>query len=395
MNREIRRITLVVAAMFAALLVASSVIQFGLAGELRQDPRNSRTFYESFKRDRGPIMARGGQVLAHSQKVDDDYSYQRLYADGRLYAAVTGYTTVVGPPSGLELMENAVLVGTADSLFSVRERLREMFTGAEPTGGGVEVTIEPAVQQAAWDALGDSNGAVVALDAKTGAILALVSKPTFDPNALAVHDPKAVEAADKALEQDTARPLDNRAIAGRLYAPGSTFKLITAAAALESGEYTASSELEAPDALDLPLSSRQLTNFGGSSCSGDGRMTMAEALAVSCNTAFGWLGMELGAEAIARQAERFGFGQDLSIPLYVRPSTFPKNMDGAQTAMAAIGQFNDRVTPLQMAQVVAAIANGGRAMTPHLVHSERDADLQVVEEAVEVEAERPLSAANA
>ncbi|MDR1118520.1 MAG: penicillin-binding protein 2, partial [Bifidobacteriaceae bacterium] len=261
MNREIRRITLVVATMFVALLAASSVIQFGAAAELRADPRNSRTFYDSFNRDRGPIMARGGQVLARSERVDDDYSYQRVYANGPLYAPVTGYVTVVGPPSGLELMENAVLLGTADSLFSIPDRLREMFTGTEPTGGAVEITIDPGTQQAAWDALGDSRGAVVALDAKTGEILALVSKPTFDPNGLAVHDPAAVETAYKALEADTVRPLDNRAIAGRLYAPGSTFKLITAAAALESGDYSADSQLRAPDALDLPGSSAKLTNF--------------------------------------------------------------------------------------------------------------------------------------
>ncbi|MDR2454304.1 MAG: penicillin-binding protein 2 [Bifidobacteriaceae bacterium] len=395
MNREIRRITLVVAAMFAALLVASSVIQFAAAGELRADSRNSRTFYDSFNRDRGPIMARGGEVLAHSEKVEDDYSYQRFYANGPLYAAVTGYVTVVGPPSGMELMENAVLLGTADSLFSIPDRLREMFTGAEPTGGAVELTIDPNVQLAAWEALGDSQGAVVALDAKTGEILALVSKPAFDPNALAVHDPVAVDTAYKALEQDPGRPLDNRAIAGRQYAPGSTFKLITAAAALESGQYTATTELEAPAALELPNSTAKLTNFGDSSCSGSGRMTLADALAISCNTAFGWLGMELGATALAEQASRFGFGQDLSVPLYVRPSTFPQNMDQAQTAQAAIGQFDDRVTPLQMAQVAAAIANGGQAMAPHLVRSERDADLQVAKEIAAEEMGRPLSRANA
>jgi peptidoglycan glycosyltransferase len=394
-NREIRRIALVAAAMFTALLVAASTIQFGQAATLRADPRNARTFYDSFDRDRGPIMVRGGQVIAHSEKVEDDYSYQRVYASGPLYAPVTGYVTVVGPPSGMELMENEVLLGTADSLFSVWSRLQDLFTGVEPNGGAVEVTIDPAAQQAAWDALGDSKGAAAAVDAKTGEILTLVSKPTFDPNVLAVHDPKAVQAAYKDLEDDPSKPLYNRAISGDLYAPGSTFKLVTAAAALESGDFTAKSELEAPDRLDLPGTSRKLTNFGDSSCSGSGKMTLADALAVSCNTAFGALAMELGADRLAEQAQRFGFGADLSMPLYVRPSTFPKNIDGAQTAMAGIGQVDVRVTPLQMALVAAAIANGGRVMAPHLVRSERDADLQIAKETGAEEQGRALSQANA
>jgi peptidoglycan glycosyltransferase len=388
-NREIRRVSLVVVAMFLALLVASSVIQFAAANDLRADPRNSRTFYNSFDHDRGPIIASGGTILAQSKKVDDDYSYQRLYAGGALYAPVTGYVTVVGPPSGLELIENEVLEGTADSLFWTR--VQDVFAGKKPTGGAVELTIDPDVQQAAWDALGEARGAAVVTDAKTGEILAMVSKPSFDPNALAVHDPAAVQAAYTALENDPAGPLHNRAVAGDLYAPGSTFKLVTAAAALESGDYTADSELQAPDALDLPGSSRKLTNFGESTCAADGTMTLAQAMAVSCNTAFGWLGMELGQNQIARQAERFGFGEDLSIPLYVVPSVFPKSMDRAQTAMAAIGQFDDRVTPLQMAMVAAAIANGGREMKPQLVRSERAADMSVVTQPAAEELGRPIS----
>jgi peptidoglycan glycosyltransferase len=153
--------------------------------------------------------------------------------------------------------------------------------------------------------------------------------------------------------------------------------------------------LDAPDRLDLPGTSAQLTNFGESRCSGSGKMTMAAAMEISCNTAFGALGMDLGADKIVDQAERFGFGKDLSIPLYVRPSTVPRDMDGAQTAMAAIGQYDDRVTPLQMAMVVGAIANGGRLMEPHLVRSERDADLHVVKEYPAKETGRPLTAANA
>jgi peptidoglycan glycosyltransferase len=377
--------------MFTALLVAVSTVQFGTAAGLRADSRNARTIYDSFNKDRGPILTVGGKVIASSTKVDDDYVYQRSYTNGPLYAPITGYVTVVGPPTGLELMEQHVLEGTADSLFSIWVRLQELMTGTEPTGGAVELTIDPEVQQAAWDALGSARGAAVALDAKTGEILALVSKPAFDPNALAIHDPKAAQATYDALEKDPARPLYNRAISGNLYAPGSTFKLITAAAALESGDYTPETVLEAPASLALPNSSAKLTNFGDSSCSSSGKMSLAEAMKVSCNTAFGSLGMALGQSRIAQQAAAFGFGQDLSIPLHVRPSVFPQDMDQAQTAMAAIGQFDDRVTPLQMAVVAGAIANEGRAMQPHLVRSERDSDLHIVKEATAKQSGQPIS----
>jgi peptidoglycan glycosyltransferase len=394
-NTEIRRVTALVAAMIVALMVASSVVQFGLAPRLRADARNSRTFYDSFDKDRGPILAGGGTVIAWSDQVDDDYSYQRSYVNGPLYAPVTGFVTVVGPPSGMELVENGVLVGTADSLFSIWKRLEDLVTGATPTGGAVEVTIDPEAQEAAWNALGDQRGAVVAVDAKTGEILVMVSKPSFDPSVLAAHDPKAVQAAYAALEQDPAEPLANRVIGGDLYAPGSTFKLVTAAAALESGDYTAESMLKAPASLDLPLTDKKLTNFADSQCSGAGEMTLADALRISCNTAFGSLGMSLGADALREQAQRFGFGEDLSIPLYVSPSTLAPEMDEAQTAMAAIGQYDDRVTPLQMALVAGAIANDGRMMEPHLVRSERDSDLRVAKETRAKEIGRPLSEANA
>ncbi|MDR0366876.1 MAG: penicillin-binding protein 2, partial [Bifidobacteriaceae bacterium] len=348
-----------------------------------------RTFYDSFDIDRGPIITVGGDVIARSEKTDDDYAYQRIYPNGNLYAPVTGYVTVVGPASGMELFENEVLEGTADALFWTR--MQDLFTGEVPTGGAVELTIDPAVQQAAWNALGDSRGAAVAMDAKTGELLAMVSKPTFDPNVLATHDPTAALAAYKQLEEDPLKPLSNRAISGDMYAPGSTFKLITAAAALESGTYTPQSELDAPRQLDLPQTSIKLTNFGDSSCSPTGKMTLEEAMVVSCNTAFGWLGMELGQAAIAKQSQAFGFSQDLSIPLYVSPSAYPTGMDQAQTAMSAIGQMNVRVTPLQMAMVTATIANGGHMMKPQLVRSERDSQLRVLSQVEAEELGQPIS----
>jgi peptidoglycan glycosyltransferase len=349
--------------------------QFVAAPSLRADARNARTIYDSFNRDRGPIIV-AGNPIALSEKVDDDYGYQRKYTAGELYAPITGYFSIVGNATGIEGKENAVLQGTSDALFF--SRIQDLFTGVEPTGGAVELTINPAAQQAAWDALGDQRGAVVAVDPSNGEILALVSKPSFDPNLLAAHDTKAVDAAHKELEERPDKPLYNRAIAGNLYAPGSTFKLIVAAAALESGQYTKDSVLPAPSTYPLPGSSAHINNSGDSSCAPQGEMALGDALRISCNTAFAGLGVQLGAEALADQTQKFGFGKPIEIPLKSLPSTFPENMDKAQTAQASIGQFDDRVTPLQMSLVAAAIANNGSIMKPHLVRTERDADLKVI-----------------
>ncbi|MDR1295640.1 MAG: penicillin-binding protein 2 [Bifidobacteriaceae bacterium] len=375
MNTQIRRVTTLTIVMFLALFGMVTVDQFVNAGALRANPHNARTYYASFNKDRGPLIV-AGEAIASSVPVDDDYGYQRTYAEGPVYAPVTGFYSVLLGMTGMEWAADDVLQGTADSLFLTR--IQDLVTGAQPQGGAVELTIDEAAQLAAWRGLGDQRGAVVALDTDTGEILAMVSTPSYDPSVLAGHDTAKVQQAYDALLAEAGNPLWNRAIAGNLYAPGSTFKLITAAAALESGEYTADSQLDAPTRLALPDSTAVLGNMGDSMCSGSGSMTMAQALAVSCNTAFASLGLELGDEAIRAQAERFGFAGPLSIPLPVTPSVFPEDVDRPQTAMAAIGQYDDRVTPLQMAMVVSAIAADGVLHTPHLVRTERGANLEVV-----------------
>jgi peptidoglycan glycosyltransferase len=375
MNTQVRRVTTLVVVMFLALFGSATYTQYVKAHDLRVDSRNMRTFYESFNRDRGPIVV-AGQAIASSSPVDDDFGYQRAYAAGPKYAPVTGFYSVVFGRTQIEWATDDVLQGTADSLFL--SRVQDMFTGRQPQGGAVELTIDPAAQDAAWEGLGSQRGAVVALDSATGEILAMVSTPSYDPNDLAAHDTTEANDAYQELLDDPQSPLWNRAIAGNLYAPGSVFKLITAAAALESGDYTAESVLPAPAALDLPNTSVKLTNTGDSQCSATGQMTLAAALAISCNTAFGGLGMTLGQDALAAQAEAFGFGATARVPMPVTASVFPEDMDDAQTAMAAIGQYSDRVTPMQMAMVAAAIANDGVLRAPHLIRTERNADLEVI-----------------
>ncbi|RHA37147.1 peptidoglycan D,D-transpeptidase FtsI family protein [Cellulomonas rhizosphaerae] len=376
MNQPLRRLATVVIVMFIALMGATTWVQFFSAKDLNADPRNARTLYREFGNARGPIVV-GGKAIAESVKVDDPFNYQRKYADGELYSALTGFYSIVNGSTELEYAENANLTGKSDQLFF--SRVRDLLTGRQPEGAAVETTINAEAQKAAFDGLEGQAGAVVAIEPSTGRILALVSTPGYDPNKLASHSSKKASAAYSKLLDTDGNPLRSNATR-ETYPPGSTFKLVTAAAALESGEYQASTELPAPVRLDLPQTTASIGNFGGGGCGAD-PITLADALRVSCNTAFAQLGMDVGVDALREQADRFGFDDDdLTIPMGTATSRFPATANAPQTAQAAIGQFDVQATPLQMAMVSAAIANGGRLMTPYVVDRVRAADLSVVSE---------------
>jgi len=388
-NAPLRRLSVLVTALFLVLMLAATWIQSIDAGRLRADARNSRTLYAELGRERGPILV-GGEAVASSTPVEDAYRYQRVYADGRLYAHATGVYSVITQPTGLEGARNDLLSGTSDQLFY--RRLSDLLTGREPAGAVVETTLDADVQRAAAEALGDQRGAVVALDPRTGDVLAMVSSPSYDPDELATHDRDAAAAARQALLADEGDPLVNRAIAGDLYPPGSVFKIVTAAAALESGEFTPDGLVPGPAVLDLPQTDTGLPNSNGRSCGEGDQVTLTDALRISCNTAFGWLGMELGGDALREQAAAFGFGEPLSVPLRVTPSTVPAEMSPPQLAQAGIGQFDVRVTPMQVAMVSAAVANDGVLVKPNLVRSVRGEDLEVIEQPEPVELGRAVSA---
>ena len=397
MNVPLRRVAIVMLAMFLILMVSSTWIQFVTAPELNADPRNVRTLYREFGTNRGPILV-AGEPIAESVPADDAYAYQRTYPQGELYAAVTGYYSVIYGRTGIERYANDYLNGSSDSLWW--NRLQNLISGEDPQGSAVELTLDPVAQQAAWDALGDQRGAVVALNPRTGEILAMVSKPSFDPNSLASHTISEVRATYEALNAAEGDPLINKSIAGNLYPPGSTFKLVTAATGLETSTVTLDSQIPAPDQLQLPGSSATLNNFGGTSCSPTGTMTLADALRISCNTAFAQLGIDVGAPALGAQADAFGFGEPLSIPMPVTPSAYLTEIDGkplddAQTALSAIGQLDVRVTPLQVALVSAAIANDGKIMTPYLIKGVRTPDLSTAFSAEPSVLSTPIDAATA
>ena len=376
MNTPIRKLGFVVAAMFCALMLAASYIQAFQAKELNERPGNTRVLNAGYKRERGSILI-DGKAIATSKKSNDRYVYQREYNPGTLYAPVTGFSSMVyGNGGGIEGAENAYLSGTSDKLFY--RRLADVVTGKQQNGANLELTIDPKIQAAASRALGNNRGAVVALDPKTGAVLAMVSKPSYDPNALASHNTDQVMKTWQALNADPAQPMVNRTITGNLYPPGSTFKLVTTAAALESGKYTADSSIAGPAALRLPQTTIDLPNDDHQPCGPGNQTSLKHALVISCNTAYAQLGMDLGQDPLAKMAKKFGFGETMHVPMRVSPSRFPSDLNDSQLAMSAIGQYDVRVTPLQMALVSSAIANGGKQMRPYLVKNVVDSDLDVI-----------------
>ena len=371
MNASIRRTAMVASVLFLALLVNVSIVQLWRQSSLSADNRNRRVLDSEFAQNRGAILA-GDTQIATTTPVKDRFLYQRSYPQGSLYATVTGWYAYDFGRSGLESKYSTELAGTASS--QTLDRLVDVFTGATPVGATIQTTINPKLQQVAAQQLAGKKGAVVALDPKTGAILAMVSTPTYDPNTLATHDLAAARTAWTSLLADPTKPLSNRGTS-EIYPPGSTFKLVTAAAALENG-MAADTEIPTPSQITLPNSSSVLGNEG-SAC-GNTQQTMDRALQLSCNTAFANLGAQLGAAKIQAQAEKFGFNSVPMTDVNAAKSQFPTKLDAAQTMLSSIGQYDVAASPLQMAMVAAAICNDGVLKTPYLVSEVRSADLKVL-----------------
>lgn len=387
MNAQIRKIFVVVLIMFAMLGLAVTNTQFISAPSLNADPRNVRTNLHAAEIDRGPIIVEKTAIA--SSELDDDNHYTRVYDQGSLYVSATGYFSSVGYGStGIEAAQENVLDGQSQTLLG--QRLRNLLTGEQRQGGGVELTLRASMQEAAAAALGDRKGAVVALDAKTGAILALYSSPSFDPNALASRDAGEVQDAYATLDADPKNPMLNRTISER-YAPGSTFKVLTAIALIENGIANPDTRMDSPVSTTLPGTNTEVSNIESSTC-GDGKPTLTEAFARSCNTTFVLASEKLTTQQLTDVTKRFGFGHEQEIPLTVIPSVFPSDADSAQLAMSSIGQYTVQATPMQMAQVAQTIANGGQMMSPYLIKQIVDADNQTIRKTKATEAGRPISA---
>jgi peptidoglycan glycosyltransferase len=375
MNRQLKRVTIAVLLMFLALFTSTTIITVFQVDSLNADSRNVRTLNDSYSAERGPILV-DGQAIAESKPVADKYKFQRVYSNPELYSAVTGYFTLNQGNTGVEGALNSYLSGTANDQFLAK--VNSILTGQTPKGGSVSLTIDPKVQQAAWDALGTNSGAVVAINPRTGAILAMVSKAAYDPNLLASHNSNDVISAYKTLLADPTKPLINRAIAGDLYYPGSVFKLVTTSAAIDSGKYTPADTFPNPSTFTLTGTFTPISNAEGGNCGGGATVSIADALRLSCNIPMAQLGAALGGDVLKKYATAYGYGQKLSIPMAVTPSIYNVG-DTAQVQLSAFGQFEDRVTPLQVAMTSAAIANGGSLMQPTLIKEITAPDLTVIQ----------------
>jgi penicillin-binding protein A len=370
-NKPLRRAALFCFALFGLLLINANYLQVVKAEEYKDKPNNVRKIREEYSRERGEILV-GSRPVASSVPTDDKLKYLRKYDPVLGYAPITGfYSFVLGAPRGIEGAENSFLAGTDDSFFVTR--VVDLVTGKQSKGGSALLTINEAAQQAAIERLKGKKGAVVALEPKTGKILAMASSPTYDPNLLSGHDSGEINENWKRLNNDKNRPLENRAVT-TLYPPGSTFKIVTAAAALSSGKYQPDTKVPGPARVKLPLSNLTLPNQNEQPC-GDGQPTLTFALQKSCNTVFANIGNDIGAEALRKQAEKFWFNSELKVPLTASTSRFPTKMDRPQTMLSSIGQYDVAATPLQMAMVSAAVANGGKVMKPYLIEELRTPDL--------------------
>ena len=384
MNAPLRKAGVVILVLFGLLFVNLNWVQAYKADEYRNSDYNGRVLVAEYSRARGVIEA-DGEPLAESKATDDTLKYLRVYPDKQPYAHVVGYKPVNGAAVGIERSEDEFLAGTSDKLFA--DRLSDMFTGDNSSGGNVVLTLSTRAQQTAWKELtgnerGVDKGAAVAIDPRTGAIQAMVSMPSYDPNPLASHDTKAAKAAYDRLNKDPDKPLLNRAV-GQTLPPGSTFKTIITAAALQNGYKEAT---EIPAGSEYRHAGAVIRNAEDEVCPG-GRITLKEALTESCNTGFAQLGVALGRDKVMKTAQAFGFEQDDltvgnleggGLPVAASHTGDIANPDGSADqgalAQSSIGQRDVRMTPLQGALIAATVANNGQQMRPYLVQRQLASD---------------------
>jgi penicillin-binding protein A len=394
MNRPIRKVAIALMLLLAAIFINMNVVQVADNNSYNDTGKyadNRLPILAQYSSPRGQIDAQGA-ALAKSRATNDELKYLRQYANGPVYAPVVGFDSIIYGTDGIEAAEDKVLSGSDPRQFG--RKIADLFTGRNPTGGNVELTLSKAAQEAAYAAMKGPNGqlrrgAVVAIDPTTGRVLAAVSTPSYDPNKLSSHDTDGMQKYYAALQKDASQPMLNRAL-NQLYPPGSVFKVIVSAAALKDG-VKPTDQVPAPNAY-WPFGGRSgpcngstacIQNFGGETCQNGSTAQLIFAFAKSCNTAFAQLAVErLKGPAVAAEAQKFGFdGNQLSIPLPVTKSTVGSQADLADPgslAHSSFGQQDVRMTPLQGAMIAAAVANGGRLMTPYLVQQELSSNFSVL-----------------
>jgi penicillin-binding protein A len=367
MERQIRRVGIGLVALFMAVFIQLNYVQIFAAERIARNPSNILNLIRQYSIKRGTILTLDGKKMAVSVPTNDRLKYLRTYPGGELYGHITGYVSVAaGARYGLEASYDDQLLGHSDVL-SMQDIEDRLFGGGQK-GDDLQTTIDSRLQQTARTALGDNRGAIVAMDPRTGEVRAMWSNPSYDPSPLSVHDGTEAEKAYQALDPRSSKsPLVNLATS-TTYPPGSTFKVVTLAAALESGRYTPQSTFDDPVELELPLTDNTLMNFSHGTCAGGGEITLFEALTVSCDTTFAGLGLKIH-EDILQVAENMYFNHEIPFDINDQPSTFPHVPDDRAPlrAYAAIGQGDTSATALQMGLVAATVANDGMVPRPRLV----------------------------
>ncbi|MER5600004.1 penicillin-binding transpeptidase domain-containing protein [Streptomyces sp. NPDC002265] len=374
MNKPLRRIAIFCGLLVLTLLLRDNWLQYVKADTLASDTDNRRVNITRYASPRGDIIVDGKAITGSVESGDNDFKYKRTWKDGAMWAPVTGFSSQAFGANQLEKLEDGILTGTDNRLF-FRNTL-DMITGKQKEGGSVVTTLNAAAQKAAYKGLGDKKGAVAAIDPATGKILALVSTPSYDPSTFAGTSDSDQKAWNKVLKKNNPDdPMLNRALR-ETYPPGSTFKVVTAAAALENGVVSGIDDAtKTPDPFRLPQSSTNLTNEHGACKNADLRY----ALMVSCNTVFAKMADNVGNAKMIEQAEKFGFNNaTLDTPVRAAESIYPKD-NQPQNALDGIGQGSNRATPLQMAMVASAVANNGKLMQPYMVDQLRASNLDVIE----------------
>lgn len=381
MNGAIRKVGFALTALIIVLVGQLTYLQVVDANRLADDPNNVRTQLRDFNRARGEILTSDGQIVAQSLKTDGELKFQRVYPQADLFAQISGYQSFVVGNTGVEASYDKVLTGRDRQFQLSLENLGSLFSGKENTGN-VVLAQSLAAQQTARDALGGQKGSVVALDIKTGAVLAMYSNPSFDPNILAGHDTADVNYAFTLLNINPEKPALARSYRER-FPPGSTFKVVTTAGALDLGVATPDRQFNAASAFQLPETNSFVHNFGGETCGGG---SLTESFIESCNVTFARLGAEMG-QRFAPVMNNCGVGSGalpIAPPLDLDPGAAGSigpaaDAPDARFALAGIGQGDVAVTPLEMALVAAGVANGGVIMEPHVAQEITDADGKVIQ----------------
>jgi peptidoglycan glycosyltransferase len=389
MNRPLKRISIAILVMFLILLINVNYLQAVEAPSLASRPENIRASAQQNDIQRGNIVTQDGVVIATSKPVNDFYKFLRVYSNGQVYAPVTGYDTLFSS-TGVEHAESQLLSGTGDQL-AFRNFL-DKLSNKPQKGATVQLTINSKTQLAAYNALQQTLqgktfnghqavGGVVALNPSTGAILAMASYPSYDPNQLATHNVNQLNTVDHQLLVQTPSPLLNNASQTTL-PPGSTFKIVTSSAwYTQDAVRNPNTVIDSPQPLKLP-NGNFLSNDSGEQCgSGNGHTPVVVAFAQSCNTPFAKLGYLMGGPTIKNMDTRYGLDTMLDIPgVTVAPSNFTAEADPSFTAFDAIGQHDTTVTALQEAMFAATVANNGTLMKPYLIQQVTASDLAVVQQ---------------